>query len=116
MLEHWAVAYECVHEPEHALAKLWLAAAESPSAPLYVNIARNQIMLQREQDAIQSLDRALQLDASMDSAYVMRGELYESQGILPTAAHDYWQALQLNPQNEQAQLRLQTISGYAIHR
>jgi tetratricopeptide (TPR) repeat protein len=112
LLGHWAVAYECVHEPEHAIAKLELAAAQAPSAMTYVAIARNQLELMRDQDALQSLDRAIESDPGFESAYVLRGELLERHSDLASAANDFRQALRLNPQNEQAQWRLRQITAY----
>ncbi len=115
LLGHWAVAYECVHEPEHALEKLELASVEAPSALTYVDMARNQLALEHPQDALQSLNQALKLDPTSESAYVMRAELYERQNNLSAAATDYGQALRLDPANQQIQLRLRQISGSAMH-
>lgn len=114
-LGHWAIAYECVHEPEHALAKLKQAVAFLPSALTYVQIARNQLALMREQDALQSLNRALELDPALESAYVLRGEVYERQGKPSTAVRDYMQALQLKPGDQQARWRLGQLSSYTVH-
>jgi len=107
LLEHWAFAYECVHERENALAKLEQSVAESPRAGTYVNIARNQLLLGREEDALQSLKRALERDSTLESAYVMRGELYERLRNHSAAASDYRRALELNPRDERVQWRLQ---------
>jgi hypothetical protein len=112
LLAHWAVAYECVHEPEHALAKLQQAALLSPNAATYLEIARNQLALNRTQDALGSLNRALELDATLEPAYIARGELRELQGDRSGAAMDYSRVLQLNSSNEQARQLLRLVSNY----
>jgi tetratricopeptide (TPR) repeat protein len=112
LLAHWAVAYECVHEPENALAKLQQAALLSPNAATYMEIARNQLALNRTQDALGSLNRALELDATLEPAYIARGELRELQGDRSGAAMDYSRVLQLNSSNEQARQLLRLVSNY----
>jgi hypothetical protein len=112
LLGHWAVAYECVHEPEHALEKLEQAALLSPTALIYLQIARNQLALNRAQDALGSLNRALELDATLEPAYIERGELRERQGDRSGAAMDYARVLQLNSSNEQARQLLRLVSNY----
>lgn len=116
LLGHWAVAYECVHEPEHALEKLELETVELPSASTYVEIARNQLEIERSQDALQSLNRALELDATIESAYILRGNLYERQNDFSAAVMDYRRALQLDPENQEIQWRLRQLSGYTMRR
>jgi protein O-mannosyl-transferase len=110
LLGHWAIAYECVNEPEHALQKLELAAAQSPSGYTYVEIAKNQLSLERETDAIQSLSEALKLDPGVESAYVLRGEINQRHGNLATAVRDYQRALVLNPGDQRAQFLLRQVS------
>jgi hypothetical protein len=111
LLEHWAFAYECVKEPERALEKLQLSAAQLPSATTYVNIARNQVALKREPDAMQSLNKAVEMDPRLESAYLIRGQLYEGERNLTAAVTDYRQALAIEPRNEWLQRRLQEIGA-----
>jgi len=112
LLEHWAYAYDCVNEPEHALEKLEQAASLKPSALTYLHIARDQLALNRAQDALGSLNRALELDATLETAYIQRGILRERQGDRLGAAMDYWRVLQLNSSNEQARQLLRLVSNY----
>ncbi len=93
LLAHWSFAYECVNEPDHALEKLEQSAAKLPGAWTYINMARQQIKLNRAPDAIQSLNQALKLDPALESAYLMRAELFSSQGDYSAAARDYSRAL-----------------------
>jgi len=111
LLSNWSFAYECVNEPEHALEKLQQSAAQIPRPSIYVNMARQQIRLHRAQDAVQSLNRALELDPSLESAYVMRAGILEGEGNLVAASRDYEAALRLNPQDGRAFAHLQRIIG-----
>jgi tetratricopeptide (TPR) repeat protein len=111
LLSNWSFAYECVNEPEHALEKLQQSAAQIPRPSIYFNMARQQIRLHRAQDAVQSLNRALELDPSLESAYVMRAGILEGEGNFVAASRDYEAALRLNPQDRQAFAHLQRISG-----
>jgi tetratricopeptide (TPR) repeat protein len=89
LLVHWSFAYECVNEPQHALEKLEQSVAKFPWPSSYVNMAREQIKLNRIQDAVQSLTRALELDPALESAYIMRAELLQRQGDYKGARRDY---------------------------
>jgi pentatricopeptide repeat protein len=93
LLVHWAFAYECVVDHERAIDKLEQAAAQSPNVITYLNIARNQLALSRDQDAIQTLNHALELDPNSQSVRFMLGKIYEHQGHL-TAPRDYRRSYQ----------------------
>jgi tetratricopeptide (TPR) repeat protein len=111
LLANWSFAYECVNEPEHALEKLEQSAAMTPWPSTFFNMARQQITLHRTQDAVQSLNRALELDPSLESAYAMRAGIFEGEGNFAAASRDYEAALRLNPRDGQAFAHLQRISG-----
>jgi protein O-mannosyl-transferase len=111
LLANWSFAYECVNEPEHALEKLEQSAAMTPWPSTFFNMARQQITLHRTQDAVQSLNRALELDPSLESAYAMRAGILEGEGNFAAASRDYEAALRLNPGDGQAFAHLQRISG-----
>ena len=93
LLANWSVAYECVNEPEHALELLRQSAATLPWPSTYVNMARHQAKLNRVPDAIQSLGKAIELDPTLESAYLLRADLYLRQGDSLAAAKDYGHAL-----------------------
>ena len=111
LLAHWSFAYECAGDPWHALEKLQQSATLKPWPSTYVNMARHQLTLNRPQDAIQSLGRALALDPQLALAYRMRAGILESEGDFLAAVHDYEQALHLNPGDQQASFHLRRISA-----
>jgi len=74
-------------------------------------MARHQLTLNRLQDAIQSLSRALTLDPRFEPAYLMRAGIFEGEGDFLAAARDYEQALHLNPKDQRAFWRLRQISA-----
>jgi tetratricopeptide (TPR) repeat protein len=88
-LANWAIAYDCVNEPEHALERLKRSAQKLPWPSTYINMARHQAKLNRVTDAIQSVNQAIKLDPTQESAYTLRAELYLRQGNSIAAAHDY---------------------------
>jgi len=109
LLSHWSFAYECVDDPAHALEKLQESAKLLPWPSTYFNIARHQLTLNRLQDAIDALGRALQLNPKLESAYLMRASILEREGDLVAAAEDYREALRVNPQDESASRHLQRV-------
>lgn len=110
LLSHWSFAYECVGEPSHALEKLEQSVALTPWPSTYLNMARHQLTLNRPEDALQSLSRALDLNPHLESAYLMRAGIFERQGDVLAATRDYKQAIHLNPQDERAFWHLRRIS------
>jgi tetratricopeptide (TPR) repeat protein len=97
LLANWAFAYECVNDSEHALEKLEQSAAQLPRSSTYINMARHQTKLNREQEAIHSLTKAIELDSgldpNLDAAYMMRARLLLRQGDSSGAARDYSRAI-----------------------
>lgn len=93
LLANWAVAYDCVNEPENALDRLRQSAGKLPWPSTYINMARHQAKLNRLPDAIQSVSQAIKLDPSLESAYAFRAQLYLREGDSASAARDYAQVL-----------------------
>jgi Flp pilus assembly protein TadD len=112
LLSHWSFAYECINEPEHALEKLKESAALQPWPSTYLNMARHEVTLHRMQDALQSLNRALELDPALESAYAMRAGILEAAGDNVGASQDYQAVLRLNPGNAWAFARLHQQSAH----
>jgi hypothetical protein len=63
-----------------------------PWPSTYVNMARQGIELNRTQDAIRSLTRALELDPSSKSVYTMRSRIFQRQEDYAAAVRDYGHA------------------------
>jgi hypothetical protein len=111
LFSHWSFAYECVNQPERALEMLKRSAALIPWPSTYLNMARHQLALHRPQDAVISLNRALELDPRLEAAYVMRAAILEAKGDFDSASHDYEAALRLNPRDAWAFTHLRKESG-----
>lgn len=92
-LANWAIAYDCVNEPEHALERLRQSAEKLPWPSTYMNMAQHQAKLDRVQDAIQSASQAMKLDPSQESAYTLRAQLYLRAGDSAAADRDYGHVL-----------------------
>jgi tetratricopeptide (TPR) repeat protein len=93
LLANWAIAYDCVNEPDNALKRLKQSAQKLPWPSTYMNMARHQLKLSRLNDAIQSVDEALKLDPTLEAAYSLRAELFLRQGDSASAARDYARVL-----------------------
>lgn len=113
---HWAFAYECVHQPEQAVEKLKQAAAQLPDASIYMNMARNLAVLGRFPEALDALNRAVQLDPNLEPAFVARGELRQREGNVAAAVQDYQRALALNPGDAVARQLLNVLENAASAR
>jgi tetratricopeptide (TPR) repeat protein len=88
-LANWAIAYDCVNEPENALERLKQSAQKLPWPSTYMNMAQHQVKLNRVQDAIQSVNQALKLDPTLESAQAFLAKLYLRQGDSVAAAREY---------------------------
>jgi len=113
-LANWAVAYDCVNEPENALKRLTESAEKLPWPSTYMNMAQHQVKLYRVPEAIQSVNQALKLDPNLESAQTFRAELYLREGDSATAAREYGHILlkgQIDDPQEGATLSGKVRSG-----
>jgi protein O-mannosyl-transferase len=115
LLVHWSFALECVQDYAGAADKLKRAVQTAPSADLYLRIATLQSMLKRFDEAKQNADRAIALNANLEQAYALRGDLNLWRGDIEGASRDYTRVLQLNPGNVQAQRLIPQLLERARH-
>lgn len=109
LLVDWGLAYDCVNEPEQALAKLRAAAALEPKAHVYTQIAMVYAKRSQWPEALAALVQAEKLDANYDMIYDDRGGIRANTNDLAGAAEDYQHAIALNPANEHARQMLQIV-------
>jgi tetratricopeptide (TPR) repeat protein len=102
LLVDWGLAYDCLHQPGPALAKLQQAAAMEPSAHIYSLIGMVYAKEQKWAEALDALATAEKRDPAFLMTYVYRGNLYASRGEYPAAAAEYRRALSLDPRNQLA--------------
>ncbi len=72
-------------------------AKNQPSAKDYFAQAESALDKGNYTDALNDLNRAIELDPKMSSAYINRGILYKNQGDYDAALDDYNKAAELNP-------------------
>ncbi|MGA3044477.1 MAG: hypothetical protein ABSF54_27195, partial [Bryobacteraceae bacterium] len=109
LLVDWGLAYDCVNQPDAAVAKLREAAALEPKAHVYTQIAMVYAERSRWQEALDALAQAAKIDAGYDMIYDNRGGIRAKTNDLAGAAADYRRALALNPSNEHAREMLEIV-------
>ena len=95
----WGLAYDCLHQPEQALAKLRQAAAMKRTAHVYTQIGMIHAKQGQNAAALEALATAARLDPNLDVTYQYRGGVRQNMGDLSGAIADFERALALNPQN-----------------
>jgi hypothetical protein len=114
---NWGLAYgECLNQPEQALAKYKQAAAIKPTALAYSQIGMIYGKQGHNAEALEALQKALQLDPTFDRTYVYLGGVHQNMGDLPTAAAEFNHALVLNPQDETAAQSLANVEAALARR
>ncbi len=81
-------------EAARAYFKLIQASPENPV--LHVDLAAALLALHREEEALESVDRALELSPAFAPAFFRRGQILESQGHLNGAVKDYRTAVRFD--------------------
>jgi tetratricopeptide (TPR) repeat protein len=102
LLVDWALAYQCLRQPERALDKLRQAALIQPGAHVYSTIAMIHADNAEWQDALTALSTAERLNPAYATTYVYRGNVYLATGRPSEAVREFERALALEPQNPAA--------------
>jgi len=97
LLVDWALAYDCVNQPELALEKLRQAANMEPTAHVYGQIAMVYGKRQRWAEALDALAIAERLDPNFATTYMYKGDIHLSLNHAAEAVADYQRALELQP-------------------
>ncbi|MGQ9635092.1 MAG: tetratricopeptide repeat protein [Bryobacteraceae bacterium] len=108
---NWALALDCLGQPEQAKEKLQQAIAVAPASDVYAQLAMLYGKLGNSEEAYRAIEKALELDPRNDMAYFYRGNLRSLEGDYARAADDYRQALAVNPDNEPARRGLARVLG-----
>lgn len=109
LLVDWALAYDCVNQPEKALTKLREAAAMEPTAHVHALIGMVQAKQQAWAQAMESFQSAVKLDPNFEMTYVYRGNLSTMLNDLAAATADFRRALAINPKNQFARNGLAVV-------
>ena len=102
LLVDWGLAYDCLHKPDEALAKLRQAAALHPNAHIYSQIGMVYGKQGKNAEALEALQTAVQLNPAFEMSYVYRGGVHLAMNDPATAEADFRQAMAINPQNQSA--------------
>jgi tetratricopeptide (TPR) repeat protein len=102
LLANWALAYDCLGQPEPAIQKLREAAALEPTAHAYSSIGMILAKQARWPEALSALNTAEQRDPSYAMTYVYRGNIYLATNQPSAAAPQFQRALNIEPGNQLA--------------
>ena len=105
-LVDWALALDCLNQPDQAVEKLRAAAAESQTAHVHSLMGMVYAKRGRWQEALEWLAAAEKIDPNYATTFIYRGGVRMGQKDYAGAAADYRRALQLEPDNEIARAGL----------
>ena len=103
LLLDWGLAYDALHQPELALAKLRQSAALDPTAQVFTQIAKVYAGQQRWAEALDALSTAEKRDANFAITYVFRGKIYLHTNRPAEAVEQYQRALAIDPKVQDGQ-------------
>jgi tetratricopeptide (TPR) repeat protein len=103
LLLDWGLAYDGLHQPELALAKLRQSAAIDPSVQVYTQIAKVYAGQQRWAEALDALATAEQRNPTYPITYVFRGKIYLNTNRPAEAVEQYKRALAIDPNVQDGQ-------------
>ena len=98
LLHDWGLAYDALHQPVQALAKLRQSAALEPNAPVFTQIAKVYAGQQQWAEALDALSVAEKLDPNFAITYLYRGKVFLNSNRPAEAVAQYQRALAIDPQ------------------
>jgi MYXO-CTERM domain-containing protein len=102
LLLDWGLAYDCLNQPENALAKMQQAAGLENTAHVHTQMGMIYGKHAQWAEALESLTTAEKIDPNFAPTYVYKGLVHFSQGLFETAINDYQRALAIDPNFQQA--------------
>ena len=102
LLVNWALAYDCLNQPDNALARLQQATALEPTAHVYSQIGMIYGKRAQWTQAMEALAKAEKLDPGFATTYVYKGIVHMSTNQPAAAVQDFQRALTLDPKLQQA--------------
>ena len=103
LLLDWGLAYDALHQPELALAKLRQSAVLEATAQVFTQIAKVYAGQQRCAEALDALSTAEKLDPKFAITYVFRGKIYLHTNRPAEAVEQYQRALAIDPKVQDGQ-------------
>jgi tetratricopeptide (TPR) repeat protein len=102
LLVDWALAYDCLNQPDKALAKLREAAKLEPTAHVYSQIGMIYGKRSQWEQALDALTTAEKIDPNFAMTHVYKGLVHLNTNQPEAAVQDYQRALALDPKAPQA--------------
>jgi tetratricopeptide (TPR) repeat protein len=103
LLYDWGLAYDALHQPELALARLSQSAALDPTVQVFTQIAKVYAGQRRWAEALDALATAEKLDPNFAITYVFRGKVYLNTNRPAEAVTQYRRALAIDPKVQDGQ-------------
>jgi tetratricopeptide (TPR) repeat protein len=102
LLVDWALAYDCLNQPDAALAKLKQAAALDATAHVYSQIGMIYGKRSQWAQAMEALATAEKLDPNFAATYAYKGLIHTALNQPQAAIQDYQRALAIDPKFQPA--------------
>lgn len=102
LLVNWGLAYDCLSQPDNALARLRQAAALEPTAHVYSQIGMIYGKRAQWTEAMEALAKAQQIDPGFAPTYVYQGLVRLATNQPEAAVQDFQRALAIDPTLQQA--------------
>ena len=112
----WGLAYDCLNREDEALAKFRQASALGPTAHVYSQIGMIYGKQKKNAEAMEALQKAVQLDPSFAMTYVYMGGVYQNMGDLADAIAQFKHALAIDPKNDAARESLRVAEAALANR
>ncbi len=112
LLIDWALAYDCLHRWDEALAKLQQAAGLQKNAQVYSLLGLVYLRQNKNAEALEALNTAVKLNPRFEFTYVYRARVHAALGDLAAAADDDRRALAINADNDTAREDLAVIEQH----
>jgi len=112
----WGLAYDCLNQPEEAVAKFREAVNVKPTAHAYSQIGMIYGKQGRNQEALAVLETAKKLDPNFYATYRYLGGVHLSLGDAAAAVDDLRRAAALNPNDEAVGKLLAIAEAQAQHK
>jgi protein O-mannosyl-transferase len=102
LLIDWGLAYDCLNQPDAALAKLRQAAALEPTAHVYSQIGMIYGKRSQWPQAMDALNTAEKLDPNFAATFAYKGLVHLATNDPAAAVQDYQRALAIDPKFQPA--------------
>jgi tetratricopeptide (TPR) repeat protein len=113
LLMNWALAYECDHQPDQAIATLRESLRQKPSAQAWASMGVLYARQGKVTEALDALMKGQVLDPTYTITYYYRARIYQAMDRIPDAIQNLNVVLGVDPGNVAARQMMDQLKGQA---